>query len=313
MEATWRAMGGRARVVIVGGSRADLDYAERRLETLEQHWSRFRPDSELTRLNTERSIEVHAETADLVRLAIRAWHLTNGRFDPTVHDAVVGAGYDRSFEHLDKDRAETMSGAPPRIPGCDGIVIDGSNITLPPGVRLDLGGIGKGHAADLLATELLERGVAGACVSLGGDVRAEGEPPAEAGTWAIAVEDPHHREAHQTLLALDGGGVATSSRLKRRWTRSDGDAHHLIDPSTGRPATTDVVTSTVVAAQASWAEIFAKVAVICGSEHGIQQLDDVGLAGLLTLDSGATLRTQSFERYEPWTLSCGGTSHAPVA
>ena len=191
--------------------------------------------------------------------------------------------------------------------------MEDDRITLPPGVRLDLGGIGKGHAADLIATELAERGVAGACVSLSGDLRVIGEPPAAAGTWAVGVEDPHRPEQRQTLLGLDGGAVATSSRLKRRWQSSAGESHHLIDPATGRPATTDVVAATVVAAQSAWAEIFAKVAVICGSQRGSRRLQDAGLAGLLTLNSGAAVRTESFERYEPWTLSCGGTSHAPVA
>jgi thiamine biosynthesis lipoprotein len=311
MEATWNAMGGRVHVVTVGGSQADLTYAERRLAELEQLWSRFRPDSELSRLNERRSIEVQHETAAVVRLAIQAWRLTDGWFDPTVHDAVVGAGYDRSFERLRRGLVPATS--PTSTPGCDGILVEDNRITLPPGVRLDLGGIGKGHAADLIATGLVERGVAGACVSLGGDMRVVGEPPAEAGTWAVAVEEPHHPEQRQTLLGLDGGAVATSSRLKRRWQSSDGESHHLIDPSNGRPATTDVVAATVVAAQASWAEIYAKVAVICGSRRGLRRLQDAGLAGLLTLSSGAAVRTESFERYEPWTLSCGGTSHAPVA
>lgn len=310
MEASWTAMGSRVRVVTVGGSPSDVDHAVRRLDDLEKLWSRFRPDSELSRLNELRSIEVRQETAAVVRLAISAWQLTDGWFDPTVHDAVAGAGYDRSFERVGQTPVATSREI---VPGCDGIVVEGNRVTLPPGVRLDLGGIGKGHAADLIATELLERGVAGACVSLGGDLRVVGEPPAEAGTWAVAVEDPHRPEQQQSLLGLDGGAVATSSRLKRRWRSTDGESHHLIDPSTGRPATTDVVAATVVAAQASWAEIFAKVAVICGSARGAQRLQDAGLAGMLALASGATVRTKSFERYEPWTLSCGGTSRAPVA
>ena len=120
--------------------------------------------------------------------AVSAWQVTRGRFDPTVLTALENAGYDRTFEAVDRDRMEPVGPARP-APGCALIELDRlvRAVRLPAGVRLDLGGIGKGYAADLVATELHRAGAAGVCVNLGGDLRVVGEPPDEAPAWVVAV------------------------------------------------------------------------------------------------------------------------------
>lgn len=305
LERTFHGMGSRIHVALVEGSEADLAYAQERLTQLEDMWSRFRPHSELTRLNAARELTVSPETAELVQLAVQAWQVTGGLFDPTVHDAVAGAGYDRTFSDL---RARPpVPAVPAPVLGCDGIEVDGLRVRVAADVRLDFGGIGKGRAADLVASELLDRGVAGACVNVGGDVRVTGEAPPQAGTWAVAVEDPFRPTGRTALVALDEGAVASSTTLKRRWPTTGGDAHHLIDPRTGRPSASDVAAATVVAAEAVWAEVFAKCAVVVGAAPGVELAGRYGLAALMTLSDGTTVRTNSFERYEPWTASFGGT------
>lgn len=309
-EATFPGMGSRIHIALVDGTDADLVYARDRLARLESLWSRFRPDSELSRLNGRGQLAVSAETRDLVQLAVSAWQLTDGLFDPTVHDAVVGAGYDRTFTEVrSRGPAHTAEAA---VPGCAGIRVDGLDVALPNGTRLDFGGIGKGRAADLVATELLARGVAGACVNVGGDVRVAGQAPEEAGTWAVAVEDPFAEGGRKALVGLDDGAVASSTTLKRRWATASGEAHHLIDPRTGRPGASDVAAATVIASEAVWAEIFAKCVVIAGTRAGLGLVGRHRLASLVTVCDGTTVRTNSFERYEPWTAICGGTWPAPV-
>lgn len=307
-------MGSTIHVAVTGGRDADLDFARRRLEQLEALWSRFRADSELSRLNEAGELEVSAETRDAVLLALHAWRLTHGIFDPTVHDAVVAAGYDRTF--ADVRRRATFTPVQAAVIGCDDVVVEGDMVRLPRGVRLDLGGIGKGRAADLVAVELLERGVAGACVNVGGDVRVAGEPPSGSGAWAVDVESPSDQAdgaARGALVMLGDGAVATSTTLKRRWQTTNGSAHHLIDPRTGRSGDSDVVTATVIAAEAAWAEIFAKCIVLGGTRRGVDLVGEHSLAALVTRRNGVTVRTNSFERYEPWTAISGGTSPAPVA
>lgn len=308
-------MGSRVHVAVVGGDEGLLEHAQTRLMRLEQLWSRFIETSDLSRLNEADGewVEVAPETIDLIGLSVEAWSLTGGLFDPTVHDAVVAAGYDRSFEDVRDgalSQAVTVSGA--EVPGCGGIALDGLRARLPHGVRLDPGGIGKGRAADVVAAELMELGACGACVNVGGDVRVMGEAPAGSALWAIAVEDPWDPDRAVTQVGLSGGAVASSSTLRRRWRGTEGAVHHLIDPRSGRSATSDVAATTVVAAEAMWAEIFAKCLVISGTE-GLELLGRFELAAMAFLRQGVVVRTSTFERYEPWTPTSGGTWHEPVA
>ncbi len=137
-------------------------------------------------------------------------------------------------------------------------------ILLPPGLRLDLGGIAKGWIAERAARKLA--GFAEACaVNAGGDMFMVGHP-ADAGAWRIALEDPRDPEQTLAVLGVGPGAVATSSVTRRRWQQGDAVRHHLIDPRRGAPAETDWLSVTVVAAQAAVAEVFAKVLLIIGSD-----------------------------------------------
>src|SRR6266567_2096716 len=169
-EARFRAMGSDVRIVVVGGPAALPGMAWRFVEDLEARWSRFRPDSEISRLNRSsgRPVPVSGPTLRLVELAAEGARVTGGRYDPTVLGAVVRAGYDRSFELLS---GRSSGAGSPLVQGYEGILIDpiGTRVTLPRGVGFDPGGIGKGLAADLLCEELLALGATGCCVNMGGD------------------------------------------------------------------------------------------------------------------------------------------------
>ncbi|HLK46156.1 MAG TPA: FAD:protein FMN transferase, partial [Acidimicrobiales bacterium] len=222
------------------------------------------------RLNAAGVLDASPELADVVELALDARERTGGRFDPTVHDAVVGAGYDRTFAEVPEDTPDAPESAP-----CGGEVeLTGRRIRLGAGVRLDLGGIGKGFAAEHVATELA---VAGPClVSAGGDVAVRGVP--EEGCWPVAVADG-------PTLGLTGGGLATSGTDGRRWRRGGGEQHHLIDPATGRPAESDLVRVTAYAGSAVEAEVLAKVLLIAGTEAAAE----AGVPAVLRTTSGETV------------------------
>ena len=246
---SFRAMGTDVELLLdaQAGERAEraLDHAEAEFERLEQVLSRFRPDSELSRLNRDgRSSAASPDLARVVELALAAREATDGLFDATVHDALVAAGYDTTFEDVPSEsgRAPHMGAA------CGGEVrVDGQTIELGPGTRLDLGGIGKGYAVDCVAETLA---LAGPClVNAGGDLAVRG------GSWPIGVEEG-------LTLELSRGGMATSGRDRRRWVRGGVEQHHLIDPSTGRPAESEFVRVTVVADSAADAEVLAKAAFL---------------------------------------------------
>jgi thiamine biosynthesis lipoprotein len=138
------------------------------------------------------------------------------------------------------------------------VTVDLERSTITAGEPIDLGGIGKGAAADLIVREL-GGDVAGGCINVGGDLRAWGEPPDGATGWSVAVD------AAGVTVSVVEGAIATSSTERRRWPTVDGDAHHLIDPRTGRPAVSDLRAVTVVDESALAAEVLAKAALIAGS------------------------------------------------
>ena len=222
--------------------------------------------------------------------------MTRGRFDPTVLGCLVNAGYDRTFSEVPAD-GPPVAPAPP-APGCGEIrlwpLIPG--VALPAGVQLDLGGIGKGYAADIVAIELLEAGAGGVCVNVGGDLRVAGEPPS-GGAWVVAVDDPFQPGRDLLHLALHSGAVATTTRLKRRWRRGGRDVHHVIDPASGEPASSGVAAVSVVAGEAWRAEALAKAAFLAGPADGARFLAENGVTGLVVDDHGRRWTSPGLEAY----------------
>ena len=281
-ELVARAMGTDVHVVVAEDDHELLDGALAAIVDLERRWSRFLPDSELSAMNAHagRPVIVSAATFDLVARAVAGWSETDGRFDPTVHDAVVAAGYDRTFAEIG---IAPDSGAVP-VPGPASIDLDPalSAVTLPPHVRLDLGGIGKGAAADLASAEVMRRGAAGVCLSIGGDVRVRGASPFGA-SWPLTL--PTAGGDTRSIELVDGA-ACTSTTTRRTWRTTTGSAHHLIDPSTGRPADSDLATATVCASRAADAEILTKSAIVQGAPGAIAELTRLGLDAILETTSG---------------------------
>ena len=296
-EARAPVMGTESHVVVVDGTPAMLGTAVERLRSLESRWSRFRADSEVSRLNASAGtpVVVSPETFALVDAAVAAFRATEGRFDPTVEQALTEAGYDRSFELL-TDREGGPGRARP-APGCDGVILDPvvRAVTLPSGVAMDLGGIAKGFAADLVVDELRRAGAAGACVTIGGDLRVEGTPPR--GVWSVEVEHPV-LEVASAVIGLSAGAVATTSRTRRSWRRGGRTLHHVIDPRTGSSADSPWFSATVVAARGVDAEVLATVAFLStGPEDAERILATRRASGLLVDRDGVLVRVAGIEAF----------------
>lgn len=275
---SFHAMGTSVRLLVDDGGRVALvDEGEREFHRLEAIFSRFRPESELSRLNQERSLAVGPELLAVVQLALDARARTAGRFDPTVHDAVAAAGYDRSFELVASGSGRREPTAV--RPRCGGRVsVEGAVVSLDDGVRLDLGGIAKGWAADHVLAMLSS--AAPALVDAGGDVVVRGRP------WPVGVEAPG---GILTLELLDGA-LATSGRDRRRWRVAGSDAHHLIDPSTGQPADTDILTVTALGGTAAEAEVRATTLFLAGNaEAAVEEADAEGVPAVVVTDDGRML------------------------
>jgi thiamine biosynthesis lipoprotein len=269
-ERRFRAMGRDAHVVVVGGRAGLINVACQRVRDLEAKWSRFLGGSEVTAINDHSGafVVVSSDTVELVSRSLDGYLLTDGWFDPTTLGALVRAGYDRTFDEV---RADPRPGASRWRSGAEGVLITENAVCLPDDVAFDPGGIGKGLAADIVCDELRAAGAVGACVNLGGDVRAFGASP-RGDDWTIAIDHPDLGTLAR--VALREGAVATSTTLCRRWSINGAEQHHLIDPTTGAPSHTDVTFASVTTGRAWAAEVIAKALLLRPSDHPLRNVPD---------------------------------------
>lgn len=292
VELDGRVMGSELRVVALDPADGALDDAIDLLDALEARWSRFVPDSELARLYASpgRPVEVSAPTLRLVELMQHGHHVTAGRFDPSVLPLLVahGGGDARTVPH----RPTVLPAGPLRWGAMGEVVVDrpAGTVTLPAGVVLDPGGIGKGLAADLLVAHLLGRGVRGCLVSIGGDLSMGGAGPHDGG-WTISVEHPDEPLMELTRVVVSGGGVATSTTTSRCWDHDGVRHHHTIDPRRGAPAVSDLRSVTVVARTGWFAEVLATAVLVAGRAEGLELLDREGASGVLLGDDDTVVTT----------------------
>jgi thiamine biosynthesis lipoprotein len=280
----FRVMGCDAEILCADGSAELAEMGEARLRRLESLWSRFLPSSEVSLLNAApRQIPfvVSDETFGLFQASVRGWELTEGRFDPTLLDEIVEAGYDRTFAEVPALRPQRHIAArvaPRRLD----IDLDpvARSVTLGTGVSLDAGGIGKGLAADLVSADLIEAGATGGLVNVGGDLRVRSRP-GHGEPWTITLEDPHDASIEIGEVTLHDGGIATSSLLKRTWQLGNRRMHHILDPFTGQPTDGQIVSVSAVAATAWWAEAVAKAAFVSGISDGQNVMRRFGTPGVV--------------------------------
>ena len=293
-------MGNTADITVIGDPSL-LGIAQIRLGELEQRWSRFISSSDVCALNQSKgvAISVHPDTITLVRYLVDAQRLTNRFFDPTLLPSLVQLGYARSMTNA--SLVTLLDGSlrwgEPLV--ATSIDIENSTVTLPAGLTLDPGGLGKGLAADIVATELLERGAAGACVSVGGDIRCVGTGPIN-GTWPIPVGSPFESSAILSTATLTDGAIATSSLGAKTWMVGSTKMHHVLSPKTGMPlqsAPEQVVQSTVIGAEAVWAEVFSTVVLVDGVVEGFRQVEAAGLAALAVFANGKCLESSRWKEY----------------
>ncbi len=231
--------------------------------------SRFREDSELTALNrrTGEPVPVSRRLFDAVALALDVARRTGGLVDPTVGRALRLAGYDRTFTAV-RARDDGFLAVSHRSPGWGSVRLDPERleIRLPAGVELDLGATAKAAAADAVAAAAHRATGTGVLVSLGGDVAAAGQAPA--GGWPVRIADEHDAPLASAgpVVALAGGGLATSGVAARRWRVRGGERHHIVDPRTGTSARTPWRTVTATGATCVDANAASTAAVVLGAD-----------------------------------------------
>jgi FAD:protein FMN transferase len=259
VDESFRALGTTVRVYAEARDAAALVSRARAIvEDYDRRLSRFRPDSELCALNADPRARVPASglLRDAVRAALWAAERSGGLVDPTLLDHLERAGYRTTMEPTGAARVPAGVARPARPDPAArwrAIRVEDDAIVRPPGLRLDLGGSGKGHVADLVAETLAP--ARRWAIDCGGDVRVGGEVE-----QTIVVAHPLGGEAGR--FQMTNGAVATSAVHARAWE----GGHHLIDPATGAPAWTGVVQATASAPTTLEAETRAKMALLGGPE-----------------------------------------------
>jgi len=304
------ALGGSLRVIVTmpGSLRAAKAAVDEVVAAMDLAASRFRDDSELSRLNAspERDVTVSPLLAQAIAAALRGAELSGGAVDPTVGSAVRLAGYDTDFAQVpaDGDRIRLYA---ERVPGWRAVRLDRTarTVRVPRGVEIDLGATAKALTSDLAAAAASKAiGGAGVLVSLGGDIAVAGEAPAEG--WSIQTSDDSAAPIDETqeAISITSGGIATSSTTVRRWTRGGVVMHHIIDPATGLPADTCWRTVSVVAANCVDANI-ASTAAIVMSRSAISWLEAGHLPARLVDLSG------NVQRVAGWPQRSANSDRSP--
>ena len=276
-------MGGEVSAHATGDVRpAALDAVLDRVASWASRLTRFDPSSELMRLNAADAsrVRIGPTLTAVLDWARAAEGMTDGLVDVAMLDARLAAeAGQRSRPPLTASRRWSIDRGP-----------RASAVRREPGVRLDLDGVAKGWLADRALAIAPGRS---ALVDADGDIALR---CIEDDSWGMGIDDPREPDSLLGVLQFRGGdgpsrlGVATSGTTVHRWTHADGSTHHLIDPRTWRPATTDVVQATVVATSARHAEVFAKTAVIAGVDRAFTLLDRPDVLGVLILTERGQLR-----------------------
>jgi thiamine biosynthesis lipoprotein len=299
-QEVFACMGNTADVTVIGDPSL-LEVARIRLGELEQRWSRFIASSDVCALNQSKgvAISVHPDTITLVRYLVDAQRLTNRFFDPTLLPSLVQLGYARSMTNaslVTQLDGSLRWGEPLAATTID---IENLTITLPTGLTLDPGGLGKGLAADIVASQLRELGAEGVCVSIGGDIRCSGTGPID-GAWSIPVASPFVASKVLATATLFDGAIATSSLDAKTWSVGNRDLHHVLSPKTGLPlqkSAEQVIQTTVIGAEAVWAEVFATVVLVAGVVEGFTQIEAAGLAALAVFADGRCVISSHWKEY----------------
>ncbi len=289
-------MGTSVKVLLPAGDEAMLDFVHARSWNLEALWSRFIGTSDIAMLALAggQAVQVATETIELVEQMLQAHFATEGFFDPTLMAALNEAGYLKSRVSDDISVLPVAGGSS----ALSDLRIDHNTneITLPAGMSLDPGGIGKGMAADLIARDLMDMGVQGVSISMGGDVALAGTPD-DGDNWVVNIGAPHDYTEVIDTVRLRAGGVATSTLAARTWDTDGEHRHHVIDPRTQKPVSVTPISTlqaSVVAGSAAWAEAFATALTVCASEDAERLVNRHNLAALLILHNGERIELGSW-------------------
>ena len=280
---------------------AALENAEKELHTLDESvLSRTAEGSELYALNASDGETVTYGADDilpaLIEAALTISDATNGAFDPTLAPVLDAWGFTKDLHRVPS--ADELAALLART-GRDKVALektaDGYSVALSDGTQLDLGGIAKGYAADLLRAQLEEEGVTSATLDLGGDVFVMGKK-SDGSDWRIAVKDPGDTESYLGIVSASDAFIVTSGVYERYFEENGVRYHHILDPKTGCPAESGLVSVTVLCKNGAWADALSTACFVLGTDKALALRDGLAAQGVafelvFVTDDGRVLYT----------------------
>lgn len=275
-------------------TRSAINRAFERMEEIAEQADPYGSQA-LTDLQNGRPSKLSEDLSRILHTAIAVAEVSSGAFDPTLGKAVRIWGFDRNTPGIPTD--DELKGALETV-GFRHLSMgpEGVARSSPPGrpLWLELGGVAKGYAVDEAVAVLVKEGIRAGIVNAGGDLRSFGVRPGR-GTWRIGVQDPDDAQGLLGVLGVKDGSVATSGDYERYFEEDGIRYHHILDPSTGRPARSGIRSATVIADDCALADALATAAFVMGTVRGLELLEGYeGVEGVLVLDSGELITTTGF-------------------
>lgn len=250
------------------GAEAALEQAQTRIRELERLWSVTDERSEIYAANHSggETMAVSEDTAHLVQYALDMAEQTGGALEPTLYPVLTAWGF--TTDRFQIPAREELDCLLERVDYAK-ISLEGAALTVPEGMQLDLGSVGKGYAADETTAVLRENGVASALLDFGGNILTVGAKP-DGSPWRVGVRDPDS-EGNLGVLELSGEGVSVSGGYEKYFVGEDGERYwHILDPATGAPARSGLVQTAVVSGESRRCDALSTALFVMGLDRAVQ-------------------------------------------
>lgn len=290
-------------------AQAALQEAEECIQQVEGLWSVTDEDSEIYQANHSggQPVTVSEETAEIISFALEMAQRTGGALDPTIYPVLTAWGFTTDSKQVPSQQqiAQLLEQV-----GYDRIQINGSELTVPDGMELDLGAVGKGYTADLVTEILRRHGVTSALISLGGNIQSIGSRP-DGSDWRLGIRAPWE-SGNLGVLTVSDAAVVTSGGYENYFDDEQGNIYwHILDPSTGYPADSGLQSVTIVGREGKMCDALSTALFVMGAQSAEQYWrENGGFEMLLVTDSGEILITEGIA--ENFTLNEGRTETVRV-
>lgn len=245
-------------------AQAALDESETRIKTWEYLWSVTDEESEIYKANHSagQTVSVSQETAALVSFALEMAEKTGGALDPTIYPVLTAWGFTTDSKQIP---TSGQIAALLQNVGYSHIRLENTNLTVPEGMELDLGAVGKGYTADLVTAVLKKQGVESAIISLGGNIQAVGSRP-DGSDWRVGIRAPWE-EGSLGVLEISDAAAVTSGGYENYFEGEDGNIYwHILDPSTGYPADSGLQSITIIGKEGRLCDALSTALFVMGPE-----------------------------------------------